>query len=97
MKITLKAALVTLALAGGATAIGAPAMADSVSVGIGGGGIAFGYSDGYWDRAHSWHAWRDENEAAKWRAANADHYYGWKHDRDHDVGWRESDRYWDRH
>ena len=100
MKTTLKAALVSLALAGGTLALGAqmaPAMADSVTVGVGNGGIAFGYSDGYWDRAHSWHAWRDEREAARWREENREHYYAWKHDRDHDHGWRDRDRYWDRH
>jgi hypothetical protein len=32
------------------------------------GGIAFGYSDGYWDREHRWHGWRDAQEAAAWRA-----------------------------
>ncbi|HUN52716.1 MAG TPA: hypothetical protein VMU42_16440 [Candidatus Sulfotelmatobacter sp.] len=60
-------------------------------------GIAFGYSDGYWDQNHGWHAWRDAREARSWRDAHRDHYYAWKHDRDRDLGWRESDRYWDRH
>ena len=31
--------------------------ADNVTVGVGNGGIAFGYSDGYWDRSRKWHNW----------------------------------------
>ena len=95
MQRTIKAALLTLAIAAGTVAIGTTAKADNVSVSIGGGGIAFGYSDGYWDRAHHWHAWRNRHEAEEWRQANADHYYAWKHNRDHDRGWHEHDRYWD--
>ena len=66
----------------------------TVAVGPGG-GIAFGYSDGYWDRAHNWHAWRNAQEAAAWRAENREHYYEWKHDRDASMGWHE-ERYWER-
>ncbi len=97
MQRIVKAALVTLALAGGSLAIGAPAMADSVAVGVGPGGIAFGFNDGYWDREHHWHAWENAAAATRWREANREHFFAWKHDRDKDMGWRESDRYWDRH
>jgi hypothetical protein len=72
-------------------------MADNVSVGIGGGGIAFGYNDGYWDRGHSWHEWKNHDEADHFRAENRDHYFDRKHDAEKDQGWRDSDRYWDRH
>ena len=86
-----------LAVAGGTVALGMPAKADNVNVAIGPGGIAFGYNDGYWDRAHRWHAWRNHEEAEHFRAANADHYYDWKHNRDHDRGWHAQDRYWEHH
>jgi len=85
------------ALIGGSLMAGVPARAADVTVGVGPGGIAFGYADGYWDRTHSWHAWKNHEEAEHWRAANRDHYYEWRHDRDGDKGWRDSDRYWDHH
>ncbi len=97
MNRAIKIGLVTLALAGGSLAVGLPAKADNVTVAVDPGGIAFGYSDGYWDRAHQWHDWRDAAEAAQFRAENHDHYYDWKHDRDPDQGWRASDTWWDRH
>ena len=75
----------------------APAHAADVAVGVGPAGIAFGYQDGYWDRSHNWHAWRDRDEAAHWREANREHYYDYKHDRDRDQGWREREQYWDHH
>jgi len=91
---SIKAALAVLALAAGAFAI-LPAAAQNVTVGVGPGGIAFGYSDGYWDQGHRWHAWASAEEAARWRAANRAHYYAWRHDRDKGEGWRENDRYWE--
>jgi hypothetical protein len=94
MKTSIKAALVAFALATGSLAI-APAIAADVTVGVGPGGIAFGYKDGYWDQGHKWHAWASADEAAHWRAANKAHYYEWKHDRDKGEGWRETDRYWE--
>jgi hypothetical protein len=96
MKNALKATVVALFLAGGSLAISQSASADHVTVSVGTPGIAFGYNDGYWDRERAWHAWRDRREAARWREANRDHYYAWRHDRDRDKGWREADRWWDR-
>lgn len=96
MTTRIKAALLTLALAGGALAVGPPAMADNVAISVGpGGGVAFGYRDGYWDRARAWHPWRDARESAAWRAANRAHYYNYAHTRRGD-GWR-AERWWDRH
>jgi hypothetical protein len=69
-------------------------MADNVTVAVSPGGVAFGYSDGYWDRDHHWHAWRNHEEAARFQAENRAHYYNYKHDRDKDHGWH-NDRYWD--
>ncbi len=97
MSRTVTAVLLALALIGGATAVSPSAKADNVAVGIGPGGIAFGFNDGYWDRGHQWHAWRNHEEAEHWRAENREHYYDWKHDRDHDAGWRDNDRYWEHH
>ena len=73
-----------------------PAMAADVTVGVGPGGIAFGYTDGYWDRDRRWHAWRDEHERERWREANAEHYHSWHHERDEDKGWHDHNRYWER-
>lgn len=91
--LVLGAALVV----GSALAGGLPVQAADVSVGVGPGGIAFGFNDGYWDRNHAWHAWRNHEEMEHWRAENHEHFYAYNHDHDHDHGWRESDRYWDRH
>jgi hypothetical protein len=91
-------ALLSAALLGGSVGASRPAQA-AVDVAIGGGGIAFGYTDGYWDREHHWHRWHSRHEAEQWRAANADHYYAVRHDRDRDrehKGWRE-ERWWDNH
>jgi len=97
MSSTIKTALVAFALIGGTLAIGASAAAEETRVVVAPGGIAFGYNDGYWDREHRWHAWRNHEEAEHWRAENREHYYDWKHDRDRDEGWHANDRYWDRH
>lgn len=96
MRSTIKAALATLAIAAGSLAAGPAALADNVTVGVGPGGIAFGYSDGYWDRDHHWHGWRNKEEAERFRAENREHYYDRKHDREEHEGWRESDHWWDR-
>lgn len=74
---------------------GLPAKADSVTVTVP--GIAFGYTDGYWDQSHHWHAWRNRREAEAFRKRDRSHYYNWKHDRDADHGWREHDTWWDHH
>lgn len=61
------------------------------------GDVAFGYSDGYWDREHHWHAWQNRDEATRFRAANHDHYYDRPHSSDRDQGWHDNDRYWQHH
>ena len=96
MRTSIKVALMALGLAGGAFAVGQPAVADNVTVTVAPGGVAFGYSDGYWDTAHNWHAWRNAEESAAWRREHAEHYYEWKHDRDASMGWRE-ERWWANH
>src|SRR5665213_1663366 len=96
---TMKLALVALSLAGGSLAVVAPANADSTSTTIttttvDPGVVAFGYNDGYWDRSRAWHAWPSHGAAVQYETRYHDHYYGWKHDRDPDKGWREHDSWW---
>jgi hypothetical protein len=96
----LNGAIALAGLAALSVAASAPASADGVGVGVHVGGVgvgvgvgttdvAFGYNDGYWDRSHHWHRWRDEKEMNDWRAAHADHYYDYAHDRDGGDGWRD--------
>jgi hypothetical protein len=96
MSGSIKAALFGLALAGGTIAAGHVAMADSVTISTTTtSGPAFGYSDGYWDRAHAWKSWASPEESTKWRTENTTHYYERKHDSEKDNdGWRETDHYW---
>ena len=86
-----------MAFAAAPLATMSPAAAEDVGVTVNTGGIAFGYSDGYWDRGHQWHQWRDRKEAQTWREKNTDHYYDRRHDREKDAGWRGDDTWWNRH
>jgi hypothetical protein len=90
-------AIAAAILAGGSLVTGTPAKAADVTVAVGPGApaIAFGYNDGYWDREHAWHQWRDRDEAARWREANREHFYERKHDAERDMGWR-NERWWER-
>ncbi|HTJ64861.1 MAG TPA: hypothetical protein VL899_13740 [Alphaproteobacteria bacterium] len=93
MRTGIKAVFLTLALAGGSLMAAQPAHADRVVVAVGpAGGVAFGYRDGYWDRAHAWHRWENQREAAAWRRANRAHYYNYAHTHRGD-GWR-AERWW---
>jgi hypothetical protein len=97
MRSSIKIALLALAIGGSSLSAGIPAQA-GVDINIGpAGGIAFGYNDGYWDRAHTWHAWKNDDEARAYRESNKEHYYEYKHDRDPDGGWRDNEHYWDKH
>ena len=99
MRTTIKIALVTLALAGGSLAVaGHPAMAaDNVTVAVApGGGFAFGYNDGYWDRGHAWHNWESKEQTTQFRDQNPTHYYDRKHDQEPNQGWRTGS-WWDHH
>lgn len=78
-------ALVLLAGAVLASCVVAPPRAD----------VAFGYSDGYWDREHHWHAWQNRDDETRFRAANHDHYYDRPHNADRDQGWHNNDQYWE--
>jgi hypothetical protein len=98
MKYIVITALVALALAAAPmTVASTPASAAAVDFSITLGNAAFGYSDGYWDRDHHWHAWRNRAEARYFRDHYKDHYYATRHNHDRKtMGWR-NERWWDRH
>jgi hypothetical protein len=98
MKRFIIGASIALALASSSILVAAPASA-AVDFSISLGNAAYGYSDGYWDRDHHWHTWRNRQESAYFRAHNGDHYVATRHDRGahmKDKGWNE-DHYWDKH
>ena len=96
MTRTMKAAFVAVAVMGTSWAALSPAQAD-IHLSFNPDHVAFAYSDGYWDRDHHWHAWRNRDEAKWYREHHQEHYVAQKHSHDHDKGWHESDRYWDHH
>ena len=64
---------------------------DNFSFSFDTGGVAFAYSDGYWDHDHQWHRWQNAREAREYRSRYAENYHGYRHTRDHDKGWHDSD------
>jgi len=79
MKRIILAALVLSAVAAVANAPAAGAATLSFNFG----NVAMGYSDGYYDNGHHWHAWR-RGELARYRTEHRDNYHGWRHnDRRH--------------
>jgi hypothetical protein len=97
MKHIISGALLALASAG--TPFVASAREPAVDFSISLGNVAFGYSDGYWDRDHNWHAWRNKQESQYYREHNAEHYTAARHNRnrkDKNQGWR-NERWWDSH
>jgi len=66
----------------------------AVSVQFDAGSVAFGYSDGYWDRDHHWHRWPSAAERNGWREHNRGHYYTHAHTHDRGAGWRDNDHWW---
>jgi hypothetical protein len=96
MSNPIKIALFAAALVAGPIAVSAPAKA-AVAVTFDAGSVAFGYTDGYWDRDHHWHRWHNAHEREDWRAANADHYMAQRHTHDADKGWHDNDHWWEHH
>lgn len=94
MKRTIQAVLIAAALA--APAFAPLAAKADVTVRFDSGSVAYGYNDGYWDRAHAWHPWPNPGAQREWRERNTAHYYNWKHDRDRDMGWHD-DHWWGHH
>lgn len=94
-KLTLAAvAAFSLALSAGATMHATPAKAAGVSVQFDAGSVAFGLSDGYWDRDRNWHAWPNQSARNNWRARNKSHYTPHRHDRSPGWGWNDNKRWW---
>jgi hypothetical protein len=91
-----QAALVAVAIAfsAGTMTHVAPAQAADVSVQFDAGNVAFGYSDGYWDRAHAWHPWPNEAARTDWQSRNRAHYFEQRHDQVAGAGWRDTDHWW---
>ena len=51
----------------------------AVRVGFDFGNVAIGYSDGYYDNGHHWHAWRRQADLRAWQRDHHDSYHGWRH------------------
>jgi len=93
MKTLLKGAIVAIALTGGlAAATGAADARAVIGLSFNAGNVAFAYQDGYWDRGHHWHNWRDRDDYRYYRSHYRHNFYNWRHDRDHDQGWRRDGR-----
>ncbi len=60
------------------------------------GGIAFGYSNGYWDNEGRWHKWQNQQAARQFSAEHRDKYFDRPQTRDRRDGVREDDKWWDR-
>jgi hypothetical protein len=87
MKTTLKMILAAGLLGGASLMAAAPAMAQPRGFSFRIGDVAIGYTDGYYDHAHTWHSWRNARERS-WYRSNYHrynvNYRGMRHDRDHD-------------
>ena len=79
-------------MGGGSLVAAIPAMAAETTVTVQTPGVAFDYSDGYWDRSHSWHAWENPEAVTTYRTTTKEHYYDYKHDRD--QGWHDKEAGW---
>jgi hypothetical protein len=52
------------------------------------GGIAFAYTDGYWDSGHNWHRWNSKREMRAYRDRSGSHYYNRNHHHYDNDGWQ---------
>ncbi|MEI9997569.1 MAG: hypothetical protein WDM91_23445 [Rhizomicrobium sp.] len=52
--------------------------------------VRFGYSDGYWDNGHQWHAWNSDADMRGYRDDHGAAYHDWHHDRDGGDGWEHN-------
>jgi len=91
MNRNLSAAILAAALIGAISSTTGVAIADGMAGAPGvtqdRGDIAFGYNDGYWDRSHQWHVWRDQDEMKSYKSAQNNQFHDWQHSRDPDQGW----------
>jgi len=81
VKTGIKIALLSAALAAAPLLASAPAAAD-VGISFNVGDVAIGYSDGWYDRDHHWHAWRNDDERRSYQRGHANDYHEYTHDRD---------------
>ena len=59
-------------------------MANAATIGFDFGNVAIGYSDGYYDHSHHWHAWRRHADMMQWQRDHAADWHNWRHnDRHH--------------
>lgn len=88
MKTSIKILLAAAALSTASLAVTAPASAQPNSFSFRVGDVAMGFNDGYYDRDHRWHHWRNAREHSWYRANYANSYRGFHHrgswDRDGD-------------
>jgi len=85
MKTTLRLLLAASALCTAGLIATAPASAAShVGFSFRVGDVAMAYDDGYYDRSHRWHAWRNMRDRDWYRVNYHHRYRGWRHDRDRD-------------
>ncbi len=84
MNISLKILLAAGLLSGAAMTASLPASAQPSGFSFRVGDVGIAYNDGYYDRGHRWHAWRQQREREWYRANYRQQYRGYRHDRDHD-------------
>ena len=89
-KLTL-AAVLAAALVGGTMTAAVPAQAQGFNFSFNTGDVAFAYNDGYWDRSHHWHTWRNSREAREFRRGYGHLYNDSRHTRVRNQGWRDED------
>lgn len=87
---TFAAALAAILCTGAIAAV--PAQAQVFSFSFDAGDVAFVYRDGYWDKAHRWHAWRNAAETRAYREAYRHRYFPYPRHYYRDMGWRDNDR-----
>lgn len=89
MKKLILAAAVVGAFATVSMTASVPAVArEAFSFSFDTGAVAFAYSDGYWDRSHTWHSWRNAREAREYRSHYSVNYNNRRHTREKNQGWR---------
>lgn len=87
MRTSVKILLAAAALSTASLAATAPASAQPTHFSFRVGDVAMGFSDGYYDRDHRWHHWRNAREHNWYRSHYASYYRGDRHrgwDRDRD-------------
>lgn len=97
MKRGLLVIAIAATLSAGGLSAASPARAADVSVQFNSGNVAFGFTDGYWDRDKAWHPWPNTAARTDWRTHNKAHYSARRHDRSPGWGWNDDNRYWEHH